>query len=220
MTDLITNSSSELFQLRTNQTIEQVSEALAEITTGYRKPILFSIEEYRRMRNAFDAITPNSDASDEELEEYWEEKQKLKEENPSYFIMNTVKGWFFDPENIEDVRRVYEYYLCNAYDWDREGDDELQKEFKKFVVENNYLKRDDLRMLFYHWNIEREAFDKFLETHEMPDPRQCRRDVFYYGSIEKLDGCILVLSEEDNSIPYDTWDTINEMFNGTNYHLG
>ena len=48
----------------------------------------------------------------------------------------------------------------------------------------------------------------------------CAKYLYYYGSVEQLDGCILVLSEGDNSIPYDTWDAINDTFNGTNYHLG
>lgn len=70
------------------------------------------------------------------------------------------------------------------------------------------------------WNIEAEAFDRFIDAHKMPDPRECGRDAYHYGSIEELDGCILVLSCDDNSIPYETWDTINDLFNGTNYHLG
>lgn len=224
LTDLITNSSSELFQLRTNQTVEQVSETLAKITYGYCEPVLFNLEEYRRNKNKLqemiDAITPDSDASDEEWSKYWREEQRLKEENPSYFVMDTVEGWFFDPEDPVDVREVYESYLCNHYDWRGKGDNELQKEFKKFVDDNNYLKSDDFYAPYYPWNIEKEAFDKFLASHEMPDPRECGRDAFHYGSIEKLDGCILVLSCDDNSIPYDTWDTINELFDGTNYHLG
>lgn len=224
LTDLITNSSSELFQLRTDQTVEQVSETLAKITSGYCEPVLFNLEEYRKnkskLQEMINAITPGSDASDEEWDKYWDEERRLKEENPSYWVMDTVEGWFFDPENIEDTREVYEAYLCNHYDWDRKGDNELQKEFKKFVDDNNYLENNDFYSPYYPWNIKKEAFDKFLATHEMPDPRECGRDAYYYGSIEKLDGCILVLSCDDNSIPYDTWDTINDLFDGTNYHLG
>lgn len=66
----------------------------------------------------------------------------------------------------------------------------------------------------------RGFFEKFIASHKMPDPRDCAKYSYYYGSVEQLDGCILVLSEGDNSIPYDTWDTINDTFNGTNYHLG
>ena len=223
LTDLITNSSSELFQLRTKQTVAQVSETLAKITSGYCEPVLFNLEEYRRdkdkLQKMIDAITPDSDASDE-WDKYWAERRRLQEENPSYFVMDTVEGWFFDPENLEDVRKVYESYLCNHYDLMRKGDNELQKEFKKFVDDNHYLKRDDFYDPYFPWNIEKEAFDKFLSSHEMPDPRECGRDAYHYGSIEDLDGCILVLSCDDNSIPWDTWDIINEMFDGTNYHLG
>lgn len=223
MTDLITNSSSELFQLRTDQTVEQVSETLAKITSGYCEPVLFNLEEYRRdkdkLQKMIDAITPDSDASDE-WDKYWAEERRLKEENPSYFVMDTVEGWFFDPENIKDVREVYKSYLCNHYDWRGNGDNELQKEFKKFVDDNHYLKSDNLYSPYFPWNIEEEAFDKFLASHEMPDPRECGRDAYHYGSIEDLDGCILVLSCDDNSIPYETWDTINALFDGTNYHLG
>ena len=224
LTDLITNSSSELFQLRTDQTVEQVSETLAKITSGYCKPVLFNLEEYRKNKNKLqemlNAITPDSDASDEEWSKYWSEEQRLKEANPSYFVMDTVKGWFFDPEDPKDVRDVYEAYLCNYYDWDREGDNELQKEFKKFVDDNNYVKNNEGWRPYSPWNIEAEAFDRFIDAHKMPDPRECGRDVYHYGSIEELDGCILVLSCNDNSIPYETWDTINDLFNGTNYHLG
>lgn len=224
LTDLITNSSSELFQLRTDQTVEQVSEILAKITSGYCEPVLFNLEEYRKNKNKFqemlDAITPDSDASDEEWSKYWSEEQRLKEANPSYFVMDTVEEWFFDPEDPKDIRKVYEAYLCNYYDWNRKGDNELQSEFKKFVNDNNYLRNKDFNDPYYPQNIKKEAFDKFLNSHEMPDPRQCGIDAYYYDSIENLDGCVLVLSCDDNSIPYETWDIINEMFDGTNYHLG
>lgn len=224
LTDLITNSSSELFQLHTKQTVEQVSETLAKITSGYCKPILFNLEEYRKDKHKFqemlNAIRPDQKASIEEWSKFWEEKQKLKEENPSYFVIDIIKGWFFDPEDPEDVREVYEAYLCNNYDWNRKGDNALQREFKKFVDNNNYLQNKDYSAPYYPLNIEKEAFDKFLESHEMPDLRQCGREAYYHGSIEKLDGYILVLSCDDNSIPYETWDIINEMFDGTNYHLG
>lgn len=34
------------------------------------------------------------------------------------------------------------------------------------------------------------------------------------------DGKVLVVSNDDNSIPYDTWDKIRDLFNGWNVHLG
>lgn len=38
--------------------------------------------------------------------------------------------------------------------------------------------------------------------------------------VRRLDGKVLVVSNDDNSIPYDTWDKIRDLFNGWNIHLG
>ena len=73
---------------------------------------------------------------------------------------------------------------------------------------------------FTEWNIKEEAFDRFIASHEMPNPSDCAKYSSYYGSVEQLNDCILVLSKGDNSIPYNTWDAIKSAFNGTNYHLG
>lgn len=223
MTDLITNSSSELFQLRTDQTVEQVSEALETMTSGYCEPILFDLKRYRKnkgkIQEMLDAIRPSKDASDEEWEEYWRKSDRIKADNPDYFVMDTIEGWFFDPEDSESTFEIYQDYLCCRNDWSVESLDPLQKKFRQFVTDNNYFERKD-QQCFTKWNIKEEAFEKFIASHEMPNPHDCARYSYYYGSIEQFDGCILVISKYDNSIPYDTWDAINATFNGTNYHLG
>ena len=43
--DIITNSSSELFVLNTNNTIQKVKEILSSITYGYIDPIIFNLEK-------------------------------------------------------------------------------------------------------------------------------------------------------------------------------
>ena len=43
--DIITNSSSELFVLNTNNTIQKVKEILSSITYGYIDPIIFNFEK-------------------------------------------------------------------------------------------------------------------------------------------------------------------------------
>lgn len=224
LTDLITNSSSELFQLRTDQTVEQVSETLKTITSGYCEPVLFDVKQYRedkdKLQEMLDAIRPDGDASEEEWDEYWEKANKIEEENPNYFVMDTIGGWFFDPEDPEDALKVYRDYLCCRYNLNRQDLEPLQEEFRQFVTDNDYLENKNNWNPFTEWNIKKEAFDRFIASHEMPNPNDCAKYSYYYGSIEQLDGYILVLSECDNSIPYDTWDTINDTFNGTNYHLG
>lgn len=39
-------------------------------------------------------------------------------------------------------------------------------------------------------------------------------------TLQYLDGKILIISTEDNSIPYDTFDIITELLNGFHIHLG
>lgn len=223
ITDLITNSSSELFQLRTDQTVEQVSEALKTMTSGYCEPILFDLKKYRenrtKLQEMLKAIHPGSNASDEKWHEYWREAAKIKTDNPDYVMMDIVDKWFFDPEDPNDVYKAYKDYLC-GYDMNKRNLDPLQKEFKQFVTDNNYFEDKNYRNPFLKWNIKEKAFDEFIASHEMPDPRECGKYSCSYGSVEQLDGCILVLSEDENSIPYNTWDAINDTFNGTNYHLG
>ncbi len=166
------------------------------------------------------AIRPDSNASDEEWHEYWMKSDQIERDNPDYFVMDILNGWFFDPENPESALEVYKDYLCCGNDWDKEDLDPLQEEFRQFVTDNDYLENKDHWNPFCEWNIKEEAFEKFIASHEIPNPCDCAKYSDYYGSVEQLDGCILVLSEGDNSIPYDTWDAINDTFNGTNYHLG
>lgn len=223
LTDLITNSSSELFQLRTDKTVEQVEEILSQITEGYIKPVLFTIEKYRKLRGRLDemisCIEPEYDDPDDiDWEEYWNKREKLYENHPEEVVVDYVDGWFFDPESEKDIRYLYEDYLTNFLG--ESENDELQNEFEEFVKQNNYIIEPDLNHI-YSWNIKKEAFGKFIESHEMPDPiTLCKKYPMYYGTINDLDGCIIVVSKEDNSIPWDTFGAINNMFKGINYHLG
>lgn len=229
-TDLITNSSSELFQLRTDETVEEVAEKLAEITTGYFPPVYFDLADYRKNTNTFKEERAKLEQKREEMGNdnkawgwYWKELNYLENRIPKYRIYEVVNGWFFDKEDPEHVESAYRDYLCNNRLWGgRRELDDLQRRFKQFVTENNYIEEiwKDYREL-YPFHIKEEAFEKFKETHEeLPIDFLKKWSCYNYGDVEDLDGCILVESEGDNSIPYDTWDMINYLFNGTNYHLG
>ena len=184
--DIITNSSSELFQLRTDLPLEQVKKTLSTITSGYLEPVLFDLKEYREFKN-----NHNSN-------------------HPKYNVYTSIDGWFYDPKDPEDIFTIYKYYLSNYYDSPR---DLLQQEFIEFVNKNKYL--------INPYTIKDEAFSEFINSHVMPDVYTAHEKAnIYMDSIEDLDGCILVLSEDDNSIPYEDINKIEEMFNCTRYHLG
>lgn len=221
-TDLITNSSSELFQLRTDDTVEQVSETLSRITSGYCPPVLFRYQDYLKHRDEYEELIDEiEERNGEDWKKSWEEELEVRKQHPDLFIYYIVSGWFFDKEDPEHVQDAYRNYLCADRLFGRKTMDNLQKEFQIFVLQNNYVDEEERRYPLTSYRVAEEAFTKFMETHEMPPLDEVKEWSNYsYGDVEELDGCILVLSEEDNSIPYDTWDSIYEIYEGRNYHLG
>lgn len=227
-TDLITNSSSELFQLRTDKTVEDVAEKLAEITSGYSQPVYFDLADYRKniktYRTEKEKLEQKMGNDNKSWDQYWKELNLLEKQIPNCYIYNVINGWFFDKEDSEHIENAYRNYLCN-YNWwkSRKNNlDDLQKRFREFVIENNYIKDpwgNATELNSYY--IEDEAFEKFRKTHdEVPLEILEEWTSMDYGNVEDLDGCILVLSENENSISYDDFDLINDIFCGTNYHLG
>lgn len=228
VSDIITNSSSEVFILDTGKTCEEVDTILHTFTSGFSYPEVFSLKDFREWRKKL---------RNGEVEDDW-----------SYpgSIFSIANGWFFDPEDKEDlldlrmgflfepyqvIDRAYVYsnkykepihdafveYLNN--NWNRVGgviNQTLEEEGEETVdsmdwstlLKNNYLLKDPLN------NIAKE----FLENYNGPEPtvwNAGKRD-----DVRELDGKVLVVSYDDNSIPYDTWDKINSLFNGWNVHLG
>jgi hypothetical protein len=233
VSDLITNSSSEVFILETGKTCEEVNTILNTFTSGFSYPEVFSLKDFREWRKKLRSG---------EIEEDW-----------SYpgSIFSIANGWFFDPEDKEDLLdlrmsflfepyqiidpqskyRTYVYsnkyrepihdafveYLNN--NWNRvggvinqtleeDGEETLDSMDWSTLLKNNYLLKDPLD------NIAKE----FLENYNGPEPTVW--NVGKRDDVRELDGKVLVVSNDDNSILYDTWDKINSLFNGWNVHLG
>jgi len=68
----------------------------------------------------------------------------------------------------------------------------------------------------------RKEYEAYYDKKEAFIKRKRDDYIKKYGDqIRKgLLGSIIIHSEDDNSIPYDIWDDINDVLNGTNYHLG
>lgn len=82
------------------------------------------------------------------------------------------------------------------------------KNLSMMLLWNNYILKEPL------YDIAKE----FLENYNGPEPTVWNIGKRY--DVRRLDGKVLVVSYDDNSIPYDTWDKINNLFNGWNVHLG
>lgn len=65
-----------------------------------------------------------------------------------------------------------------------------------------------------------ECFDPvFIYTQEMAD--KAAADEYSWGyEGQATVGKIIIESASDNTIPYDLWDRINDLFDGQNHHLG
>ncbi len=221
--DLITNSSSELFQLKTRDSVEQVNKILNQITEGFMYPVLFSYEEYEKTINEYSELQ-NAFTVDnyEEVNEKFDEFHK---KYPNFNVYYVVKGWFFDENDPENVMEIYKYYLCNYNTFHRKQKlDKIQKEFREFVFKNKYILEEEKFYNNYTYPevISNEGVIEFIKSHKLPPVTDLLKDYsFYYGNVKDLDGSILVLSKGENSIPYETWNEIREIFRGTvNYHLG
>ena len=99
-----------------------------------------------------------------------------------------------------------------AYDINRvlaeEEDDAVSSIDWKTLRRHNYWLKDALE----------DVAKEFLKNYNGPESTVW--NVSKWEDVRRLDGKVLVVSNDDNSIPYDTWDKIRDLFNGWNVHLG
>ena len=200
--DIITNSSSELFVLNTNNTIQKVKEILTNITSGYIDPIIFDLEKYNKWKKDDSLIST--------LEN-------------TYF--DTIRDWFTD---LDDEDSLFEYRLrafCNIMEYNslevcyfRENNIPFYTEFMKFAktvglksIERFSIYREDKKEKC------KEFFNQFEKSgNTLPSWWNPKEE----DTVQGLNGKVLLLSYDENSIPYESFDFINEILNGYNLHLG
>lgn len=233
ISDVITNSSSEVFILDTGKTCEEVNTILTGFTSGFEYPEVFSLKDYREWRTKLRSG---------EIEDDW-----------SYpgTIFSIADGWFKDPEDEEDILDLRRDFLFDPFETIDCGNGMTGHSYRSSYMEpihtafvdylnNNWhrigntindvlIQHDEETVTSIDWKTIRRnhyAFEgkltditnEFLKTYSGPKPTVW--DVNPYLDVRNLDGKVLVVSEDDNSIPYDSWDKINELFNGWNIHLG
>lgn len=234
ISDVITNSSSEVFILEAGKTCEEVNTILNGFTSGFRYPEVFSLKEYREWRN---------------------EKRNNPEIEYAFDYPGTIfsiaEGWFKDPEDEEDMLDLRRDFLFDPFQTIDYSNglvghcfnpnymepihdafiEYLNRNWDKVdtIINSVLVKYDEEAVTSINWRIIRRhhyAFEselenianEFLKAYDGPKPTVW--DVSDHLDVRNLDGKVLVVSEDDNSIPYDTWDKINELFNGWNIHLG
>lgn len=200
--DIITNSSSELFVLNTNNTIQKVKEILSSITSGYIDPIIFNLENYNKWKED-DSFVSNLENT--------------------YF--DTVKDWLTD---LDDEDSLFEYRLqafCNIMEYNsldvcyfRENNIPFYTEFMKFAKTIGLKSINSFSI--YRENKEEECKKFFNQFEKSGNILPSWWNPKEEDTIQGLNGKVLLLSCDENSIPYESFDFINEILNGYNLHLG
>ena len=200
--DIITNSSSELFVLNTNNTIQKIKEILSSITSGYLDPIIFNLEKYNK----------------------WKEDNSFVSNLESTYF-DTIEGWFtdLDDENslfdyrLQAFRNIMEYNSLEVC-YFKESNIPFYTEFMKFAKTIGLKSINSFSI--YRENKEekcKEFFNQFEKSgNTLPSWWNPKEE----DTIQGLNGKVLLLSCDENSIPYESFDFINEILNGYNLHLG
>ena len=200
--DIITNSSSELFVLNTNNTIKKVKEILNSITFGYQDPIIFNLESYNKWK---------------------EDNSSVSNLESAYF--NTVEDWLID---LDSEDSLFEYRLqafCNIMEYNslqvcyfRENNIPFYTEFMKFVKTIGLKSAE--RFSIYREKKEEECKKFFNQFEKSGNTLPSWWNPKEEDTVQGLNGKVLLLSCDENSIPYESFDFINEILNGYNLHLG
>lgn len=233
ISDLITNSSSEVFILNTGKTCDEVNSVLKGFTSGFRYPEVFSLKDFREWRKKL---------RNGEIEDDW-----------SYpgTIFNIANGWLKDPDDEEDLLEFRMCFLFNPFETIDYGDgytahsyssdykEPIHDAFIKYLNDNWDKVEHDINQVlseagedtissidwetlsrhdYWFRYALKDVAKKFLKNYNGPKPTVW--NIGKYEDVRELDGKVLVVGEDDNSIPYDTWDKINDLFNGWNIHLG
>lgn len=215
VSDVITNSSTEVFIANTDKTVEQVNNILGAFTSGFQYPEIFSLEKYR-------------------------EYLKSERGTCSYSedIYAVAKGWFYD---LEDEKALHDYrvdhikYLQSQelvqvdgqyqfmdnllYDiWEDFQNEKCERIADYDIASWRQLSQSDRsKHLREKDNLKAANIEAFLKTRGPEDswwfPDEKR-------TVQYLNGKIIILGDSDNSIPYDDWEKIEDLFNTYNIHLG
>ena len=200
--DIITNSSSELFVLNTNNTIKKEKEILNSITFGYQDPIIFNLESYNKWK---------------------EDNSSVSNLESAYF--NTVEDWLID---LDSEDSLFEYRLqafCNIMEYNslqvcyfKENNIPFYTEFMKFVKTIGLKSAE--RFSIYREKKEEECKKFFNQFEKSGNTLPSWWNPKEEDTVQGLNGKVLLLSCDENSIPYESFDFINEILNGYNLHLG
>lgn len=205
VSDVITNSSSELFVINDkNTTLDHLKNIINPILDGYYEPFVFNLDTFRK----------------------WVESSEEDNSTDIDACFQTIYDWFIDLEYPSSLT----YYIRDTlYKLRLEDYIKLENSLLKELYAE-LIKKYDTNYLSY------KEIEAFLQTY---DEDKINKIIDYLLNtnfeydIRKLNGKIILLSEEENSISCsrkfnrsefaedsDVFQWLEHNFNITYYHLG
>lgn len=215
--DVITNSSTELFVCDTTKTVDMIEEILkANLKMhGYDKPWVFDLKKYREWKK-----------KEREKQEYFEKHGNWRKGKRDYKNkFSYIDGWFFDLEDEEDlknIRKEYIEYGDGSGVWytssrnpfhDRifNATRAAEKKYPGDWSKSYTARENEIEKIYQEIESQTNKPDWWINPFEYNHNKT---------SLNELDKKIIILSTDDNSIPYEQFDWIENMFNAKKYHLG
>lgn len=205
VSDVITNSSSELFVINDkNTTLDHLKNIINPILDGYYEPFVFNLDTFRK----------------------WVESSEEDNSTDIDACFQTIYDWFIDLEYPSGLT----YYIRDTlYKLRLEDYIKLENSLLKELYAELIKKYDTVYSSF-------KEIEAFLQTY---DEDKINKIIDYLLNtnfeydIRKLNGKIILLSEEENSISCsrkfnrsefaedsDVFQWLEHNFNITYYHLG
>lgn len=211
--------------METGKTCEEVNTILNTFTSGFRHPEVFSLKDFREWRKKL---------RNGEIEDDWSYPGSIfsiangwfKDPEDEEDLLNLRMDFLFDPfETIDYGDELIVHGYSSSYkepihdafieylnsNWDKVGHD-INRVLAE--EEDDAVSSIDWKTLRRHnyWfkNALEDVAKEFLKNYDGPKPTVW--NVSKREDVRELDGKVLVVSNDDNSIPYDTWDKINSLF--------
>lgn len=205
VSDVITNSSSELFVINDkNTTLDHLKNIINPILDGYYEPFVFNLDTFRK----------------------WVESSEEDNSTDIDACFQTIYDWFIDLEYPSGLT----YYIRDTlYKLQLEDYIKLENSLLKELYAE-LIKKYDTNYSSYK---EIEAFLQTYDEDKINKIIDYLLNTSFEYDIRKLNGKIILLSEEENSISCsrkfnrsefaedsDVFQWLEHNFNITYYHLG
>lgn len=224
--DVITNSSTEVFTLRTDKTLSEVSEWLHQNTSGFCEPEIMTLE--------------NPDGVLQELIDFGYVVNPDDLESMSGYLMRQILKTTYYDENYNEIEIEHSKPLLKAWLehlWlNREELNKfLRKKYKpdhwkvrdgtcweEITDHDKFIKRALQGSIDYELEDQESYPPGFIEAFldSWTGPRPKTLELPDYNNAKYWIGKIGFSGTDDNSIPYEDFDKINDTFDGSNWHMG